>query len=279
MKNSKYKINNKLIRKALFGGMECEYLKLSCCDGYINNDTYKIGRALISYCISRNFGIHRIYGFEESYLNDSDKVKRNEAFIDLTIEELDDACKELQSLYEFTQNYLKNSSNIKNGKIMLSRSLSSFEIESISRQINNKTIIMNTNIISSYTDNGMDFEYGSCVTVRREVPIEDIVIHYDCLEYPRESCHYGYSGGESEIWVMNKDIKGKLELDSSKFTINEDALKLKYLSNNPEVNYFKYTQYAENDYYKDKMYHLEKPCEKSKIIKCLIKMKQAKNNK
>jgi hypothetical protein len=198
-----------LLHAALFGGTECHQWS-----GYINADTGSYGRALIEYFTAMKFGIHRIPGFEPHYLK-GPVFGFWKKFGVLSEEEFDEAYREFCYVYEFTQSELKNSGKVVNGKVKLNRSLRSFETEEIVPQIlrGEQMIEFPANIITSYAHDGIVNCYGSWMSLFREVPVENIVMYNDCLTYPNEFCDfYKQHGGESEVWVVEKDIFGYIKV-------------------------------------------------------------------
>lgn len=163
-----FEIKSPLLHAAIFGSLECYQI-----NGYLNADAGDYGRALIEYFAARRFGIHRITGFEPHYLKGS-AFGFQSRFGDLSEEEFEDAYKEFCDLYDFTQNELKNSNKVVDGKVKVNRSLRSYETEEIVPQIlrGEKMIEFPVNILTSYAHDGVPNCYGSWMSLYREVPVE-----------------------------------------------------------------------------------------------------------
>jgi hypothetical protein len=220
-----FEIKSPLLYAAIFGDLECYHI-----NGYLNTDTGDYGRALIEYFAARRFGIHRIPGFEPHYLKGS-LFGFQRKFGNLSEEEFKGAYKEFCDLYEFTQNELKNSDKVVDGKVKVNRSLRSFETEEIVPQIlkGEKMIEFPVNILSSYAHDGIYNCYGSWMSLYREVSVEQVIMYNECLSFPWDYCRqHKMNGGESEVWVVETDIFGytKLPVECFKYSsIPESARK------------------------------------------------------
>ena len=142
--------------------------------------------------------------------------------------DIDAACAEIDLLYHFVQKELKKSTYVKNGKIKLVRSLRPFEIEAVTPQLkdpNNSTITLPVNIMTSYAHDNRLYGYGSSMSIIRELPVEKVVMFDECLFHPENVCANSIHGGEYEVWVVEDNMFGKIELDRACFKYEklEDA--------------------------------------------------------
>ena len=55
-----YKIQNEIIRKAMWGDIQCKSLKLEGCTGYLESGIDVVGRNYLEYIYSIIFNIHRL---------------------------------------------------------------------------------------------------------------------------------------------------------------------------------------------------------------------------
>lgn len=214
-----FHLTNELLLQAFWGGYICKNNYLTHCQGYFNADTGDYGRGFIEYCIARIFNIHRVPGYEQYYIKDGTTMKMFHEYGTLNEADIDAACAEIKLLYQFVQEELKKSSYVKNGKIRLVRSLRRYEIEIATTQLrdNNSTITLPVNIITSYAHDGKLYGYGSNMSIIREVPVEKIVMFDECLFHPENVCANNIHGGEYEVWVVEDNMFGKLELDRECF--------------------------------------------------------------
>ena len=123
---------------------------------------------------------------------------------------------------------LQKSTYVKNGKIKLVRSLRPFEIEAVTPQLkdpNNSTITLPVNIMTSYAHDNRLYGYGSSMSIIRELPVEKVVMFDECLFHPENVCANSIHGGEYEVWVVEDNMFGKIELDRACFKYEklEDA--------------------------------------------------------
>lgn len=218
-----FHVTNELLLQAFWGGTMCRNNCFTQCTGYFYSDEYSFGRGFIEFCIARIFNIHRVPGFEQHYLKDGSSIKMLHQFRNLKKQDIDAACQELESLYHFVQEELKNSRYCKDGKIRLNRCLRSFEINAVTPQLlaGDNTIIMPANIMTSYAHDGRRYGYMSNISVFREVPIEKIIMFDECLFHPENVCAHDIHGGEYEVWVVEDNIFGEIELDRSCFKYDQ----------------------------------------------------------
>lgn len=95
------------------------------------------------------------------------------------------------------------------------RSLRPFEIEAVTPQLknqNNSIIILPVNIMTSYAHDNRLYGYGSSMSIIREVPVEKVVMFDECLFHPENVCAHYIHGGEYEVWVVEDNMFGKIEL-------------------------------------------------------------------
>ena len=71
--------------------------------------------------------------------------------------------------------------------------------------------------MTSYAHDGRRYGYMSNISVFREVPIEKIILFDECLFHPENVCAHNIHGGEYEVWVVEDNIFGEIELDRSCF--------------------------------------------------------------
>ncbi|MBP1932048.1 hypothetical protein [Ammoniphilus resinae] len=189
---------------AIFGGLLAD----RNINGYINKDQFSLGRALLTYLTQELFSIHRFSGFDEFYRNRY-HARMREAFSTLPPARLQQAKKELEDLYQFTQQYLHKTYSGQSS-IKIKRSLNIEEEAQVTNQILDKkpVIEFETNIILSFADKNWLGSYLKNVLLTMDVPFDQILIHYDALHYP--TCTTG-DEKEHEIWVLNKDPFGKIQ--------------------------------------------------------------------
>lgn len=267
-----FHLTSELLLQAFWGGHICNKVGFKRCQGYFNADVGSFGRGFIEFCIARNFNIHRVPGYEQYYIKDGTEMQMLHEYGDLKEEDIEYACAEMDALYNFVQKELAKSKYIKDGKIKLVRALRPFEINAVTPQLNNpenKRIVMPTNIMTSYAHDGVLFGYGSEMSIIREVPIEKIVMFDECLYHPENVCANHIHGGEYEVWVVEDNIFGKIELDRENFkyrTLNSKMC---------EKRYFMPAHTIDSSLYTDER-KIIKPCEWNKFTKWLIKQNRNK---
>lgn len=270
---NEFHINNKILHAAIWGGTECYQMH-----GYVNADTNNMGRALIEYFTSRYFNIHRLPGYEPYYLGGPDYAFRKTAG-KLSEVEFEDAYSEFVKLYLFTQDELRKSGIIVDGKVKLVRSLRPFEIKEVLPQILNKNEFIEypANIITSYAHDVAPFGYFSWMSVIRDVPVESIVMYFDCLYHPNSTCAYRSHGGENEVLVVEKSIFGYTRLPAKDFIIYNNTIPSDELAKAKMVQP-QYKRITHNNRVEsisnESLMKAEigfKPCEGNWLIKTLIK--------
>lgn len=266
-----FHLTSELLLQAFWGGYMCNNNCLKRCQGYFNADVGDFGRGFIEYCVAKNFNIHRVPGYEQYYIKDGTAMKMLQEYGDLKEEDIEAACAEMMELYQFIQKELVKSPYVKDGKIRLVRSLRPFEIDAVTPQLknpNNSKIVMPTNIMTSYAHDGALFHYGSTMSVVRDISVEKIVMFDECLYHPQNVCANHIHGGEYEVWVVEENIFGKLELDRECFayrSLNDRTEHNEYFN-----NYFR-PQYAiDSSLYTDER-KIAKPCEWNPFTTWLIK--------
>lgn len=220
-----YIVESEVLQAAIFGSHYCESSTLIT-EGWINGDKYKSARAMLSYCASRIFNIHRLPGYEEGHLREYN-FKYHETFKPVSVNDANFAFEDLNKLYTYTQKQLKEADPSGKGTIKIFRLLSPYEIAQVANQLisGQEQIIYSSNIISSYNDNGRLGEYSSSVLLVREVDIKNILIHYNYLKYP-SACTADEK--ENEIFYVNTDPHGQEYIDRSCFKFNENELRKNY---------------------------------------------------
>jgi hypothetical protein len=255
--DNKFVIKNNILANAVFGPNFCENSIVG--SGYIDTNSFE-ARALLTYLIQKMFQIIRIPGFEEEYLNDIHGILKDK-LLNITEEELKYAIDELEKLYDFTQNKLLSESN-EDGDIFLIRALPQFQEEYIINQLSDgKDIIrVRTNIISSYTTSDSIYKARS-IFVKHYISSKDILMHHKYLFFPKDCRHI--SNLEEEVWVINKNIHGVMDIPFKDFHFDP-----RILERRPQQwqNYEKYRRYHDN-YANPKK--VNKPCESPFIQKCI----------
>lgn len=208
-----YRVKSNLLHAAIWGGTGCYQW-----GGYTSADNGKYGRALIEYFAARLFSIYRIPGYEPYYAYES-QFGHMCKFGQISKEEFDEAYRDFEELYNFTQKELRKQGLVINGKVTLNRSLRRFETEVILPQLLNdeKYIEYPANIVTSYAHDGKLYEYNSWMSIIREVPVELIIMYNTCLYHPSNVCAYQIHGGESEVWVVEKNVFGYTKLPKECF--------------------------------------------------------------
>ena len=228
----KFIVQNHLNHEAIFGGSYCDpKRRIDKCNGYLNSDYSCIGRAFLTFCYSKIFNIHRLYGYEDGFLQDyRNQSDVEHAFATITESELVEAIEELMNMYLATQRYLEAESD--RGYISVIRALRPFEINQIVDQLEdgNEEILLKTNTITSYACDGQAFGYGTAVSIRRKISIADVVMHYKVLAYPEDSCRFSpMHGGEYEVWVKNESPLGLLKLSKQEVEVFRERYEQDYL--------------------------------------------------
>lgn len=260
-----FHLTNELLLQTFWGGYMCKNNCLTHCQGYFNADTGDYGRGLIEYCIAKVFNIHRLPGYEQYYIKDGTRMNMLHEYGSLNEADIDASCAEIELLYHFVQQELEKSSYVKNGKMKLVRSLRSFEIDAVTPQLrdNNSTITLPVNIMTSYAHDNRLYGYGSKMSIVREVPVEKIVMFNECLFHPENVCANSIHGGEYEVWIVEDNMFGEIELDKECFKYE----KLEETGKN-----YSYPMRCEIDaslYTDDRK--IARPCEWNKFTKWLIK--------
>ncbi len=211
-------INDQILADAIWGASKCSNFIIKKCNGYINSDNGDMGRIIIEHLLSRIYGIHRIPGYEPEYSKAFPKD-----IAGFNKENLDKAEDELRKVIEHVQNKVYENENVIDGKVTLVRSLRDFEIKEIIPQLlgDEKLITMPSNIMTSYAYDGQLYNYGSFLSVKRVVNVKDIVFWDKYIEAPSFICTKRLHMGEYEVWVVNTDVYGEVELDRSCFYVKE----------------------------------------------------------
>ena len=277
---NEYHITSPLLQAAIWGGTGCK----QWIGGYTNGDNGNYGRALIEYFACKLFGIHRAPGYEPRYvggLNFSDRVR----FGEISEEEFETAYKEFEELYHFTQKELLMSGLVTDGKVKLNRSLRPFETDDILPQLINKEDIIGfpANVITSYADDGRFFDYGSWMSIVRDVPVELVVVHFDCLFHPLDTCANKMNGGENEVWVLEKNIFGYSKLEANCFKIKDipedDMKKARRRIKNGPLKLCTVAEHRSGSLLSSQIEEGFLPCEGNWIIRKLIEQEKKKNEK
>lgn len=267
-----FHLTSELLLQAFWGGYMCNKNCLKRCQGYFNEDVGDFGRGIIEYCVAKNFNIHRVPGYGQYYIKDGGAIRMLHEYGNLREEDIETACQEMMELYQFIQKELIKSKYVIDGKVRLVRSLRPFEMDAVMPQLNNsnnRKIVMPTNIITSYAHDEELFCYGRTMSVVRDVPIEKIIMFDECLYHPPNVCSNNIHGGEYEVWVMEDNVFGKLELDRECFVYR--ALDSRIEHNNDFIpNYFMPNYAIDSSLYTDENKRI-KPCEKNLFTKWLIK--------
>lgn len=226
----------------------------------------EFGRGFIEFCLAKNFNIHRVPGFEQFYRKDGTAQQMFHEYKALKEDDIEAACAELAELYDFVQKELLKSKYVKDGKITLVRSLRNYEIKEVTPQLlnpKNNKISMPVNIMNSYAYDENLFCYGSTMSIVREVEIEKIVMFDECLHHPQNECVNLIHGGEYEVWVLEDNMFGKIELDRECFKYNA-------LNENIKPRTVPMSEYVfEGSLYKDERIW-KRPCERGRFTTWLI---------
>ena len=262
---NEFHLTSELLLQAFWGGFMCKNNCLTHCHGYFNSDEGNYGRGFIEYCVARIFGIHRVPGHEQFYIKNGVNYTMRSEYGVLNEADINTACEEMEKLYLFVQAELKESSYVKNGKVKLVRSLRPFEIEAVTPQLlsNTDTIKLPVNIITSYAHDGRLYGYGSSMSLVREVPVEQIVMFDECLFHPENVCAHYMHGGEYEVWVVEDNMFGQIELDRECFKYKELDRRINRKNWYPAPKDPDTSLYTVNSGFK-------RPCEWNKFTKWLI---------
>jgi len=261
-----FKLKSELLLQSFWGGYMCKNGCLSQCNGYFNADNGDFGRGFIEYCVSRIFNIHRVPGYEQYYLKDGSWMQMCHEYGNLKESDINNACSELEQLYYFIQNELKKSKYVEDGKIQLVRSLRTHEIDFVTPQLcdsSNQKIKLPVNIINSYAHDGRHLGYGSKMSIARNIEVEKIIMFDECLYHPENVCANHIHGGEYEVWVIEENIFGYIELNRTCFIYEE-------LNTNIRERFYNSRSYGINtSLYTDEK-GIKRPCEHNKFTKWLI---------
>lgn len=262
---NEFHLTSKLLLQAFWGGFMCKNNCLTHCHGYFYSDEGNYGRGFIEYCVARIFGIHRVPGYEQFYNKNGINYEMYREYGALSEADIDAACEEMEKLYHFVQTELKNSTYVKNGKVKLVRSLRPFEIEYVTPQLltNVNTIRLPVNIITSYAHDGRLYGYGSKMSLVREVPVEKIVMFDECLYHPENVCARYIHGGEYEVWVVEDNMFGQIELDRECFKYKELDRNIRSKNWHLTLSEYDTSLYTVNSGFK-------RPCEWNKITQWLV---------
>ena len=227
-----YKIQNEIIRKAMWGDIQCKSLKLEGCTGYLESGIDVVGRNYLEYIYSIIFNIHRLPGYEAPFGVGTNQCKLKRVLNNITAEDIQDSVQELKNLYEYTQDYLKKEKISDNGYIILERTLNMEQAKEVRNQLEKKSnkITLPVNILTSYGMPGVPHGYnGTKIFVRRKIPVEKIVMIYKCLEYPNDTINCGFitrdEACEYEVWVVEDDYRGECVIHKDEiidFSQNQD---------------------------------------------------------
>ena len=268
---NEFHLTSELLLQAFWGGFMCENNCLTRCQGYFNSDDGNFGRGFIEYCVARIFDIHRVPGHEQFYIKNGINYTMCREYGALNEADIIAACDEMRQLYYFVQAELKESSYVKNGKVKLVRSLRPFEIEAVTPQLltNTETIRLPVNIITSYAHDGRLYGYGSKISLVREVSVEKIVLFDECLFHPENVCAHYIHGGEYEVWVVEDNMFGQIELSRDCFKYEELDVKIGKKNWYPAPRDGDTSLYTVNSGF-------TRPCELNKFTKWLVEKNRQK---
>ena len=115
----------------------------------------------------------------------------------------------------------------------------------------------------------------------RNVSVELIIAYFECLHHPEETCAHNIHGGESEVWVAEKDIFGytKLEASCFKYESIPEEEKAKAKSKIGSFQYDVVAEHKEGSLTFSQMLNkfVRRPCESNWVIERLIKKEKKKN--
>ena len=263
----KYRITDPLITEAIYGSHHaCKYSLTKNCNGYVNNDLGEYGRAILEFLAASYFHIVRFPGSEPYYWGQSGYCRD---FYGVTRESISAALDEFDKMYRHVQNELSSSDIVKDGKIRLVRALRYAEEHAIIPQLSAHApkILMPANILTSYAHNHRLNSYNSNYTVIRDVETEKIFFYDDCFEGPDSTC---YHGGEAEVWVLNDDVFGTIELPPESFFDRAAGSRVSYTPSEEAVSQTHFQAFSPSEPV------LPKPCDYSGFTKWLIKRNQKK---
>lgn len=170
------------------------------------------GRHLLTELAKEAFDIKR------NEVQDSD-MEREREYYDPILKDLKsiytldmkEAVEELQEIAQASQDYVRLKNEVKGDKILLFRNVprdSKWEESYLRANKAKEEIKYYPNILASYTDlESVKDDYGdgrSGLTIRREVPIDEIMIHYSYLLNEKENTDLS---DEEEIIVFHKEIE------------------------------------------------------------------------
>lgn len=268
---NEFHLASELLLQAFWGGFICKNDYLPHCQGYFNSDQGNYGRGFIEYCVARIFNIHRVPGHEQFYIKNGTNYALLREYGVLKEADISAACEEMKKLYCFVQTELKESSYVENGKIKLVRSLRPFEIDAVTPQLltNADTIKLPVNIITSYAHDCRLYGYNSSMSLVREIPVEKIIMFDECLFHPKNVCAHYIHGGEFEVWVVEDNMFGQIELDRECFKYKELDRRLGSMNRHRSLREPDTSLYTVNSGY-------TRPCEWNKFTKWLVEKNSEK---
>ena len=105
MSSKYFNITNNLLIQAILGGAYCKYGQLAASKGYLFDSRSSIGRSFLEYCYSLIFDIRRFPGYENYYSTEANACRELFKIEKINDKEINDACKQLKDLYDYTQSY------------------------------------------------------------------------------------------------------------------------------------------------------------------------------
>lgn len=220
---NEYRVKSELLLEAMWGDNVCHNRVMPDCVGYFNADSDRnsYGRGFLEFCVSRNFNIHRLPGYEQYYIQDGTALRYKKENGALSEAEVNEACKEIRELYDFTQRKLVSDGIVNDGKVRLVRSLRTYEAREVAPQLKQgrDIIEMPANIITSYSMEKHASGYENIMYLTRQVSAEDILMVYKYLYHPEWTCASGLHGGEFEVWVIDRSIFGMVNLLKEDFEL------------------------------------------------------------
>ena len=264
---NKYRITDPLITEAIYGSYHtCRKSLTKNCNGYVNNDIGEYGRAILEFLAASYFHIVRFPGSEPYYWGDSGFYRD---FYGVTRESISAALDEFDKMYRHVQNELSSSDIVKDGKIHLVRALRHVEEEAILPQISAhaQKILMPANILTSYAHDGRLNSYNSDYTVIRDVETEKIFFYDDCFEGPDSVCCHS---GEAEVWVLNDDVFGAIELPPESFYDRAAGAMVSYTPSEKADDEVHFRAFPSSEP------SLPKPCEYNNLTRWLIERNEKK---
>lgn len=172
----------------------------------------RFGRHLLTELAKKAFNIKR------DEVKDSDMEKEREYYDPILkdlesiyISDMKEAVEELQEIAQASQDYVRLKNEVKGDKILLFRNVpenNKWEEGYLRANKAKEEIKYYPNILASYTNlESVKDDYGdgrSGLTIRREVPIDEIMIHYSYLLNEKENTDLS---DEEEIIVFHKEIE------------------------------------------------------------------------